>query len=82
MHEEVTKEALAEMGGPNLVYVRSVSAAEVIAETELPPHIQLDPEAILYAVHSADGSRLAVLDDRSAAFAAARGQELEPVSVH
>ena len=80
--EAITKEALAALGAPELVYIREVSAAEVLAETELPEHVTLDPNAILYAVHAADGSRLAVLDNRQAAFAAARGNELRPVSVH
>jgi hypothetical protein len=33
-------------------------------------------------VHASDGERLAVLDDRAAAFEAAREHEYEPVSVH
>ena len=82
MPEVITKEALAAMGGSDLVYIREVTAAEVAAETDLPSDVQLPPDAILYAVHAADGSRLAVLDDRRAAFAAARGHELNPVSVH
>ncbi len=42
----------------------------------------LDPNQTLYAVHSADGSRLAVLIDRESAVAAAVAHELAPVSVH
>lgn len=44
--------------------------------------LSIDPEATLYAVHGADGERLAVMLDRAAAFAAALAHELEPVSVH
>lgn len=36
----------------------------------------------LYAVHGADGERLALVKDRSLAFMLARQNELEPVSVH
>ncbi len=74
-------EDLEVFGAPNLVYVREVPAAEVLAETPLPG---AEPEdgAIWYAVHAADGERLAVLDDREAAFAAAIGHDLKPVSVH
>lgn len=82
MPEIMTKEALAALGATDLVYIRAVSAREVLADTPLPQHSEVDPDAILYAVHAADGSRLAVLDDRKAAFAAARGNELNPVSVH
>jgi hypothetical protein len=35
-----------------------------------------------FAVHAADGTRLAVIADREAAFAAVRSHDLEPVSVH
>jgi hypothetical protein len=82
MPEFITKEALAALGAPDLVYVRAVSAKEVLANTPVPDHVTIDPEAILYAVHAADGSQLAVLENRGAAFAAARGNELQPVSVH
>jgi len=44
--------------------------------------LSIDPDATLYAVHGADGERLAVMVDREAAFAAAMAHELEPVSVH
>lgn len=85
----VSREDLADMGGPNLVYVREVPAADVVAEVETDAQgeamfsfIKPDEGAIWYAVHAADGSRIAVLDDRDAAFAAARGHDLKPVSVH
>ena len=42
----------------------------------------LDPDQTLYALHRADGARLAVLADRESAFAAALAHELAPVSVH
>lgn len=35
-----------------------------------------------FAVHAADGSRIAVLANRELAFAMVRQHELEPVSVH
>ena len=44
--------------------------------------LSLDPEATLYAVHGADGERLAIMIDRETAFATAVAHELEPVSVH
>jgi hypothetical protein len=81
-NEPITKEALATLGAKSLVYIREVSARDVLAQIAAPELDGLDPDAILYAVHAADGSRLAILDDRAAAFAAARGHELNPVSVH
>ena len=35
-----------------------------------------------YAVHAADGTQIAVLADRSVAFATVRQHDLEPLSVH
>lgn len=80
----LTKEAFAELGAPSLVYVREVSAAEVLANTPVDAikGFELDPEQTLYAVHGADGARLAVLSDRDSAYAAAIAHELTPVSVH
>lgn len=74
----------AALGGPNLVYVRPVSGAEILADTpvEAIGELHLDPRQILYAVHRADGARLAVLQDRNSAIAAALAHELAPVSVH
>jgi len=80
----LTTEAFAALGGPDLVYVRPIKAAEVIASTPAAQieGFQLDPEQILYAVHRADGERLAVMTDRGSAVAAALAHELAPVSVH
>ncbi len=80
----LTAEAFAALGAPNLVYVRPIKAAEILADTpvEQIKGFDLKPEQILYAVHRADGARLAVLGDRDSAMAAAIAHELAPVSVH
>jgi hypothetical protein len=80
----LTTEAFAALGGPNLVYVRPIKAAEVLASVPSAKiqGFELDPDQTLYAVHRADGERLAVLTDRDAAMAAALAHELAPVSVH
>lgn len=80
----LSNEQFQALGAPDLVYVREVAASEVLAGTpvELMKGIELDPNSTLYAVHRADGARLAVLSDRDAAFAAALAHELAPVSVH
>jgi hypothetical protein len=77
-------EAFAELGAPNLVYVRPIKAAEIMADTPIETirGFDLKPEQTLYAVHRADGARLAVLGDRDSAIAAALAHELAPVSVH
>jgi hypothetical protein len=80
----LTTEAFANLGAPNLVYVRPIKAAEIIATVPAQQieAFDLDPEQTLYAVHRADGERLAVLADRDSAMAAALAHELAPVSVH
>jgi len=80
----LTSEAFAALGAPDLVYVRPIKAKEVIGATpvEAVQGFSLDPDQTLYAVHSADGARLAVLVDRESAVAAALAHELAPVSVH
>jgi hypothetical protein len=80
----LSQEQFQALGAPDLVYVREVTAREVLAGTpvELVKGIDIDPESTLYAVHRADGARLAVLSDRDSAFAAALAHELAPVSVH
>jgi len=79
-----TTEAFAALGAPNLVYVRPVKARDVVGSTpvETVQGFAIDPEQTLYAVHGANGERLAVLTDRDSAIAAALAHELAPVSVH
>lgn len=80
----LTREAFAALGGPNLVYVREITGAEVIASAPVDAieGFEVSPEQTLYAVHGADGERLAVVTDRDTAYAAALAHELIPVSVH
>lgn len=68
-------------GGP-LVYVRQVSPETLIAEGAMPEDALIPKGVKLYAVHLADGRRIAVMDDRDRAFAAAVQHDLSPVSVH
>ncbi|MFZ5668362.1 MAG: DUF1150 family protein [Pseudomonadota bacterium] len=80
----LSNEAFAALGAPDLVYVRPVKGAEIIASTPVAAlqGFPLTPDQILYAVHRADGERLAVMTDRDSAVAAALAHELAPVSVH
>src|SRR6476469_297344 len=67
----LSTEAFAARGGPNLVYVRPVSGAEILASVPSSQiqGFELTPEQTLYAVHRADGERLAVMTDRDSAIA-------------
>ena len=61
-----------------IVYVRPV------AVSELPKEVQEQAEGIetLFAVHNADGERLALVRDRKLAFILARQNDLAPVNIH
>lgn len=76
----LSAETFANIGVPNIVYIRQVLAGDL--ESELASQIDVPADTVLYAVHAANGQRMAVLDDRDTAFAGARQYELEPVSTH
>lgn len=65
-------------------YVRPVLAREVRdeIEREADRDVAFSDDAILYALHAADGARIALMSDRAIAFAAARQHEMTPVSLH
>jgi hypothetical protein len=79
-----TPEEFSALGGPALVYVRPVKASEVLdgAPEEALKTFDITPEQTLYALHRADGARLAIMVDKDSAYAAAFANELAPVSVH
>ncbi|EEW24652.1 DUF1150 family protein [Rhodobacter ferrooxidans] len=64
--------------GNRIVYVRPILVAD------LPEDIreQAGNLQTLYALHSPDGARLALVRDRKLAFALARQNDLAPVNVH
>jgi hypothetical protein len=61
-----------------LVYVRPVAVAD------LPVDLQgeIGDQETIYAVHRADGERLALVKDRKLAFLLARQHDFAPVTVH
>lgn len=61
-----------------LVYIRPVNVAE------LPDDVrdQAEGRDHVYAVHSAEGERLALVADRRLAFILARQNDFAPVNVH
>ncbi|TYB89133.1 DUF1150 family protein [Oceaniovalibus sp. ACAM 378] len=62
----------------NTVYVRSVKVGDLPADVQ----DQADGLDEIYAVHNADGDRLALVRDRQLAFIVARQNDMAPVSVH
>ena len=79
---ELSAEEIARIVGPNTVYVREVGVAELKGSGVIPVDAQIPPSQKFFALHAADGRRVAVVDSRDMAFVAARQHELEPVSVH
>lgn len=61
-----------------IVYVREVSV------DDLPEEVREQAEGMerVYAVHNAEGERLALVGDRNMAFVLARQNDLAPVTVH
>ena len=60
------------------VYVRPVKVADLPAEVQE----QADGSSEIYAVHTADGERVALVKEKSLAFALARQNDFAPVNVH
>lgn len=61
-----------------IVYVRSVEVADLPEELRA----QAQGQTTLYAVHSVEGERLALVNDRQLAFSLARQHDFAPVTVH
>ncbi|MFD0860300.1 DUF1150 family protein [Roseovarius aquimarinus] len=64
--------------GHRIAYVRSVAVKDLPEEVKS----QVGDLETLYAVHSEEGERLALVSDRRMAFVLARQHDLDPVTVH
>ncbi|MDO5756178.1 MAG: DUF1150 family protein [Rhodobacterales bacterium] len=64
--------------GHRIAYVRSVAVKDLPKEVQS----QVGELKTLYAVHSEEGERLALVSDRKMAFVLARQHDLDPVTVH
>ncbi len=71
----MNKNPFTEPIGRPIVYVREV------APDELPDELR-GTTARLFALHDADGNRLALTPDRRIAFALAKRNDMVPLSVH
>ena len=67
-----------DLDNERLVYVRPVEVSS------LPEDLQEQAPDVdqIYAVHSADGERIALVKDRELAFVLARQNDFAPVNVH
>lgn len=76
----MSDDALAELGLNTHVYVRAMRARDL--EDEIRGQIDVAPDTWLFAVHAANGARLAIVDSHEGAFQGARAYGYEPLSVH
>jgi len=76
----ISLEALADLGGGKIAYIKSIRSEDVRALFPQAP--QLAPGLKLFALHAADGTPIMVTDSREAALANASDHQLETVSVH
>lgn len=65
-------------GEGRIVYVRPVLVADLPAEVQA----HAGGLTTIYALHDADGDRLALVKDRALAFVLARANDMAPVNVH
>ncbi|MGI9426220.1 MAG: DUF1150 family protein [Hyphomicrobiaceae bacterium] len=70
----------AELGEGEWAYIKSLTSEEA---QEAYPTIEELPQGIhIYALHAADGSPIALTDDKGVAIEQAMGDELEIASLH
>jgi hypothetical protein len=69
---------------PNLPSEQGIVYVRPIAVADLPAELQEQAQGLdtIYAVHRADGARVALVRDRVLAFALSRQNDLTPVNVH
>ena len=79
-HPVISAEALAQLGGGRLAYVKTIRSEDV--PTLFPQAPEVAPGMQLFALHEADGTPIMLTDSREAAIANAWSHELETVSVH
>lgn len=76
----MSENEFAALGDGKIAYIKTLNPDEA---QEMYPQLEGLPEGItIFAVHSADGTPLALTDTHFAAIENAKEQNLEPVSVH
>ncbi len=70
----------AQSGVGRLVYVKPIPASAM--PPELARQFDRPGDAQFYAIHAADGTPMAIVENCAAALAGARAYDFEPVRVH
>ena len=68
--------------GVRLAYIKAIGTDEARALGAVPPDIKLLEGLKLYAIHTADGTPIAIMDTWASAYGAAVQNDLIPLSVH
>lgn len=76
----ITPEALAQLGGGHVAYMRSIEADKV--HQLFPQAPRIAPGTRLWALHAADGTPIVLADSEAAVIANAARHELTMVSLH
>lgn len=79
-HTAFSQTDLAALGEGHLAYLRRMSSDDIRAK--FPSASSIKPGLKLWALFSADGTPLAVSDDRGSILASASDNELLTVSIH
>lgn len=76
----MSKNELAQLGDGKIAYIKELTSDEAI---QFYPSVENLPKGLmLYALHSADGTPIALTDDRGTAIAHAMGDQLEIATIH
>ena len=76
----MSKSELAHLGDGKIAYIKELTSDEAI---NFYPSVENLPKGLqLYALHGADGTPIALTDDRGTAIAHAMGDELEIATIH
>ena len=65
-----------------LAYIKKIGGEDARAQGFIPSDVKIPKGITLYAIHAADGTPIAIMDNRDAAFGAALQNDLIPLSVH
>ena len=76
----ISPEALAQLGGREIAYVKPIMSERL--KELFPQAPEMAPGLRLFALHAADGTPIMLTDSRESAVAGAMQHALTPVSVH
>lgn len=77
-----TKVGFLPEDGERIVYIRPVPVETLPDEIREEVRARLGEAGLVYAVHTPDGERLALVRDRDMAFILARQNDFAPVNAH